>query len=42
MVTLYVDEDFNPVVQRLRQLGHDMLTAHEAGQAGRASKTLQS
>ena len=35
MVTLYVDEDFSyPVVLRLRQLGHDMLTAHEAGQAG--------
>ena len=35
MVELYVDEDFSyPVVQRLRQLGHDMLTAHEAGQAG--------
>ena len=34
MVTLYVDEDFSyPVVQRLRQLGYDMLTAHEAGQA---------
>ena len=35
MVALYVDEDFSyPVVQRLRQLGYDMLTAHEAGQAG--------
>src|SRR5215813_10273590 len=35
MVTLYVDEDFSyPVVLRLRQLGHDMLTAHEAGRAG--------
>jgi predicted nuclease of predicted toxin-antitoxin system len=35
MVTLYVDEDFSyPVVQRLQQLGHDMLTAHEAGHAG--------
>jgi len=35
MVALYVDEDCSyPVVQRLRQLGHDMLTAHEAGQAG--------
>ena len=34
MVTLYVDEDFSyPVVQRLRQLGHDVLTAQEAGQA---------
>ena len=35
MVMLSVDEDCScPVVQRLRQLGHDMLTAHEAGQAG--------
>ena len=35
MAKLYVDEDFSyPVVQCLRQLGHDMLTAHEAGQAG--------
>jgi len=35
MATLYVDEDFSyPVVQRLQQLGHGMLTAHEAGQAG--------
>ena len=35
MAKLYVDEDFSyPVVQRLRQLGHDMLTAYEAGQAG--------
>jgi hypothetical protein len=24
------------VVQRLRQLGHDLLTAHEAGQAGQS------
>ena len=37
MVTLYVDEDFSyPVIQRLRQLGHDILTAHEAGQAGQS------
>jgi hypothetical protein len=35
MATLYADEDFSyPVVQQLRQLGHDILTAHEAGQAG--------
>ena len=35
MARLYADEDCSsPVVQRLRQLGHDMLTAHEAGQAG--------
>jgi hypothetical protein len=35
MARLYADEDFSyPVIQRLRQLGHDILTAHEAGQAG--------
>ena len=34
MAMLYADEDFSyPVVQRLRQLGHDILTASEAGQA---------
>ena len=34
MATLYADEDFSyPVIQRLRQLGHDILTAHEADQA---------
>src|SRR5262250_927183 len=33
MAMLYADEDFSyPVVQRLRQLGHDILTAYEAGQ----------
>ena len=33
MATLYADEDFSyPAVQRLRQLGHDILTAQEAGQ----------
>src|ERR671924_1198263 len=37
MALLYADEDFSyPVVQRLRQLGHDILTAHEAGQAGQS------
>jgi Domain of unknown function (DUF5615) len=35
MAQLLADEDFSsPVIQRLRQLGHDILTAHEAGQAG--------
>ena len=35
MALLYADEDFSyPVVQCLRQLGHDLLTAYEAGQAG--------
>jgi hypothetical protein len=34
MARLYADEDFPfPVVERLRQLGHDVLTAFEAGQA---------
>jgi len=35
MAQLYADEDFSyPAIQRLRQFGHDILTAHEAGQAG--------
>jgi Domain of unknown function (DUF5615) len=35
MARLYADEDFiYPVIQRVHQLGHDILTAHEAGQAG--------
>jgi uncharacterized protein DUF5615 len=34
MVRLYADEDFPlRVVEELRKLGHDVLTAHEAGQA---------
>src|SRR4029453_4584095 len=34
MPTLYAQADFSyPVGRRLRQLGHDMLTAPEAGQA---------
>jgi hypothetical protein len=34
MAHLYADEDFPyPVVERQRQLGHDVLTALEAGQA---------
>ncbi len=34
MARLYADEDFPfPVVERLRQLGHDVLTALEAGKA---------
>jgi len=37
MAHLYADEDFPfPVVKRLRQLGHDVLTALEAGQANQA------
>jgi Domain of unknown function (DUF5615) len=37
MARLYADEDFPfPVVEHLRQLGHDVLTALEAGQANRS------
>ena len=33
MARLYTDEDFSyPVIQRLRQLSHDIFTAYEAGQ----------
>jgi hypothetical protein len=33
MARLYADEDFHyAVVEQLRQLGHDALTVHEAGQ----------
>jgi hypothetical protein len=36
MARLYADEDFDyPVVQELRSLGHDVVTAQAAGQAGR-------
>ena len=37
MARLYADEDFPfPVVERLRQLGHDVLTAIDAGQANQS------
>ena len=37
MASLYADENFPlPVVEELRGLGHDVLTALEAGQANRA------
>jgi hypothetical protein len=37
MALLYADEDFSyPVIQRLQQLGHDILTAYAAGQAGQS------
>ena len=37
MALLYADEDFPyPVVERLRLLGHDVLTTFEAGQANQA------
>jgi Domain of unknown function (DUF5615) len=36
MASLYADEDFpHPVVDKLRALGHDVLTAHDAGQANK-------
>ena len=39
MARLYTDEDFSyPVIQRLRQLDHDIFTAYEAGQAGQGIK----
>jgi predicted nuclease of predicted toxin-antitoxin system len=35
MARLYADENFSlPVVEELRLLGHDVLTAREAGRAG--------
>jgi Domain of unknown function (DUF5615) len=35
LASLYADENFPlPAVEALRQLGHDVLTAAEAGQAG--------
>jgi hypothetical protein len=37
LASLYADENFPlEVVEALRQLGHDFLTAQEAGQANRA------
>jgi hypothetical protein len=38
MARLYADEDFPfPVAERLRQLGHDVLTTLEAGRANQGS-----
>jgi len=35
MASLYADENFHgKVTEELRQLGHDVLTAYQAGQAG--------
>jgi hypothetical protein len=35
MARLYADEDFSyPAVEELRRLGHDVLTAQEAGEGG--------
>ena len=34
---MYADENFPlPVVEELRRLGHDVLTAHETGKAGQS------
>jgi len=34
MAQLFADEDFPfPIVERLRQLGHDVITTYEAGRA---------
>jgi len=36
MASLYADEDFpHPVAEKLRALGHDVLTVHDAGQANK-------
>jgi hypothetical protein len=41
MARLYADEDFPfPVVERLRHLGHDVLTTLEAGQANQGIDDL--
>src|SRR4051812_38790686 len=41
MATLYADEDFpQPVVDQLRALGHDVLTAGEDGRAGQGIPDL--
>lgn len=38
MARLYEDENFpQPTVERLRELGHDVLTIHEAGKAGQST-----
>jgi hypothetical protein len=38
---LYADEDFSfPVVEELRQLGHDVLTAQEDGRASTADPDI--
>jgi len=37
MARLYANENFpQPVVEALRQLGHDVLTIHETGKAGQS------
>ena len=42
MALLYADEDFPyPAVEELRTLGHDVLTAQEAGQANQKIPDVQ-
>ena len=42
MARLYVDENFSyPAVEQLREAGHDVLTAQEAGQAGQGKTDEQ-
>jgi len=37
MASLYANENFPlPVVEELRRLGHEVLTTHEAGEAGKS------
>ncbi len=37
MANIYANENFPlPVIEELRQLGHDVLTSYEAGNAGQA------
>jgi len=37
MAQLYANENFpQPVVEELRRLGHEVLTTHEAGEAGKS------
>lgn len=37
MAKLYADEQFpRPAIEALRRFGHDVMTVHEAGQAGAA------
>ena len=41
MARLYADEDFAlPVVQALRDLGHDVVTSQEAGRRGSADRQV--
>ena len=42
MARLYTNENFPlPVVEELRRLGHEVLTTHEAGEAGKSVPDAQ-